>query len=152
MADFKIDADWLKGCVARHLGRTEHRVKRFRRRAKTMEFFKALAASTITGFLALAEIESVERVQLDEVLSAFAIVISAALAVVTAWDALIKPKRQWVLYVSNRNRFSILSEDIQHAERTDTLEPEQLGAFYKRYQKILADSEKKWTAFREVED
>ena len=146
----EIDADVLKDCVARHLARTENRVSRFRRRTKRIELFKALAASTVTGVLALGEFGTLEP--MAELFRGVAIVISAALAVITAWDALIKPKRQWVLYVSNRNGLSLLTEDIEHAEKTNTLGDAQLRAFYERYQKILLDSQTKWAEFRETED
>lgn len=77
-----------------------------------------------------------------------ALLVSASLTIVTAWDNLYRHKDLWIMNVKARNNFYNLKEDIEHAKRTKTLDQNQLKTFFQRYRDTLSESSRSWEAMR----
>ena len=77
-----------------------------------------------------------------------ALLISAILTIVMAWDKLFKHKEVWLISARGVRNFYELNDDIEHAEKTESLTPELLKNFYVRYKSILKEGDKTWDALR----
>lgn len=79
-------------------------------------------------------------------LSAIALITSASITVVNAWDGVYQYQRRWVQYNDTLMRLKELKFDIEYAKirSGDDLSSEAVDQFKERYQIILRDTNKGW--------
>ena len=79
-------------------------------------------------------------------LSAIALITSASITVVNAWDGVYQYRRRWVQYNDTLMRLKELKFDIEYAKirSGDNLSSEAVDQFKERYQIILRDTNKGW--------
>jgi hypothetical protein len=80
-----------------------------------------------------------------------ALVVSASVTVLSAWDKLFNHKRLWIMQAEALNAFKELDDDIKHLEATNSLSEEALNICYLRYKKIYSKWNSTWMDLRLTE-
>lgn len=150
LTEYDLDAQLIKGNIEHHFQRLNGNIARDKKKATFVEIYKGVAAASATALLGIGQIEYFE--EYNDIFQVFAILITAFLTMITAWDNLFKHKDLWILNVTIRNRFASLRDEFLHAEATDNLGQKQLEAFQDEMKKILASSNNNWTSLRTQED
>ncbi len=149
MNSLAVDREILRSNIEHHVEVFKKKVFRDRRRTTEVEIFKGTAAAATTALLGIGQLKFFHDV--SDAFQVLAIVLTALLAIVTAWDGLFRHKALWILNISARNQFFELREDFDHAVATDTLSDEMLIEFYARYKKILKATNDGWVSMRKSE-
>ena len=136
---FKSDLDW----AINSLSKDQHTDKK---RTTFFECFKGFAAAAATALLGIGQLELFWS---DKVFQLLAILVTASLTIVTAWDNLFKHKSLWLQAAAAANQFRRLQSDFVHAELTESLTPELLVEFYDRYNRIWDKRNEAWMSLRE---
>jgi hypothetical protein len=81
-----------------------------------------------------------------KILSAIALITSASITVVNAWDGVYQYRRRWVQYSGTLMRLKGLKFDIEYAKIKlgDNLSLEAVDQFKEIYQNILRDANEGW--------
>ena len=80
-----------------------------------------------------------------------ALMISASLTVIQAWDGLFHHKRLWIVQAEALNKFKDLNQDLSHMETTKCFEQEAINECYKRYKEIYKTWNTEWQEMRNKE-
>ena len=96
--------------------------------------FNALLSATTTVLIGL------------KILSAIALITSASITIVNAWDGVYQYRRRWVQYNNTLMKLYELRFDIKYAKISsdDGLSSEAVDQFRERYQNILRDTNEGW--------
>ncbi len=79
-----------------------------------------------------------------------ALIFSASLVVVHAWDGLFSHKELWKLQASTANNLRVLKIDIEHMEKSNTLTQVKINKCYIRYKAIFKEHNEAWQALRNI--
>lgn len=110
---------------------------------------KGFGAASTTALLGMGQLGIFSHVV--DLFQFAAIFITAALAVVTAWDGLFRHKGLWLLNAETRNNFVGLKQDVMHADQTGTLNDELLISFYQKYKQIWTARNQGWYDLRKYD-
>jgi hypothetical protein len=77
-----------------------------------------------------------------------ALIISASLTVIQAWDGLFHHKRLWIIQAEALIRFKELSQDLLHIETTKRFEQDLINDCYERYKEINKTWNTEWHEMR----
>lgn len=141
---FEVDLQALKGQIAVTLTEYGSKHKRNKRNAIWVSIISACASSAASAALGLSKF----WVQFSNFLQMFALVVSASVAGIVAWDALCRHKSLWVMSSMGERNLQSLTQDIAHAEATKSVTPELLKIFYGRYRAIVGDVDRAWDQMR----
>lgn len=79
-----------------------------------------------------------------------ALLTSASLTVVSAWDGIFHHKKLWINTAKTLNELYDLDGDIRHAEAgANGCNQAQANVFYARYKTIMGDCNERWYKIRE---
>ena len=79
-----------------------------------------------------------------------ALVTSASVTVLAAWDGIFHHKKLWINSSITINELYELSSDIHHMEEsTDGISQEHVNELYGRYKQIVRDTNDRWYKIRE---
>lgn len=81
-----------------------------------------------------------------KILSAIALITSASITIVNAWEGVYQYRRRWVQYNDTLMRLKGLKFDIEYAKikHGDNLNSEAVDQFKEMYQNILKDTNEGW--------
>ena len=77
-----------------------------------------------------------------------ALIFSASLTVIQAWDGLFHHKRLWIIQTQALNKFRELNQDLLHIETTNNFEQDLINDCYKRYKEIYTTWNTEWLELR----
>lgn len=77
-----------------------------------------------------------------------ALILSASLTVLTAWDGLYNHKRLWLMQASIVNSLRQIETDIKHVEASGELDSEVLAELYTRYRHAFEEYNTQWSEMR----
>ena len=79
-----------------------------------------------------------------------ALVSSASVTVVAAWDGIFRHKKLWITAAMTLDALMELDTDIRHAEKSFSgITQDQTNKFYSRYKQIMRDYNARWYVIRE---
>ena len=81
-----------------------------------------------------------------------ALILSASLTVLTAWDGLYNHKRLWLMQASIVNNLRQIQTDIRHIEASGDTDPEVLSELYSRYRNAFEEYNAQWSEMRTDDD
>lgn len=77
-----------------------------------------------------------------------ALLLSASLTVLTAWDGLYNHKRLWIIQASVLNELYQIQTDIRHLEASNALDQNAVNELYDRYQSAFEEYNAQWQEMR----
>ncbi|EAQ63589.1 hypothetical protein MED121_00235 [Marinomonas sp. MED121] len=104
----------------------------------------AILSSLTTVMIALSQYASTYTIYL----SATALLISASLSILTAWDGLYNHKKLWTSYVTALTQLNELQADIQHLKANGEIEQAIINLLYARYKAIIGEVNENWLKLR----
>jgi hypothetical protein len=148
MADltFEIDIATLKAQIETNHKHASRQSFKYRRHTGVVEIIKGGAAAFTTALLGIGQLAKFQGYN-DE-FQFVAIIITAALAIITAWDGLFRHSGLWLMNAKTRNELASLKDDIEHAEKTKSLDDAVAKEMYRTYKKIWARRNEHWYSLR----
>lgn len=104
----------------------------------------AILSSLTTIMIALSQYPNDYTVYL----SALALLVSASLSILTAWDGLYNHKKLWTSYVTALVQLYDLQADIQHLKAKSEVEQKIINMLYARYKGIIGEVNDNWLKLR----
>ena len=104
----------------------------------------AILSSLTTVMIALSQYANSYTVYL----SAAALLISASLSILTAWDGLYNHKKLWTSYVTALTQLNELQADIKHLKANGEIEQTITNLLYARYKTIIGEVNENWLKLR----
>ncbi|MEP5633922.1 MAG: SLATT domain-containing protein [Tateyamaria sp.] len=141
---FEVDIELLKASIARQVDRTDRNRFRDKSRTTIVTVMTAIGGAMTSTLIGLSKFVPAY----ENVLQAIALVTGGLMAVVVAWDRLFDHRKLWIISSKGNRRFLELSEDILHAEETDTLTSDLAKAFYLEYKDALQSMNEDWDRLR----
>jgi len=118
---------------------------------------KGIAAFVVTYGALISALTTV-LIGLSSYLSNFALyfniaalITSATVTVIQAWDKLFNHKRLWIIQSEVINRLKELNEDLAHLEASDKLGQNEANECYERYKEIMRKWNSDWKELRSTE-
>ncbi|CTQ53524.1 hypothetical protein LP7551_02048 [Roseibium album] len=146
--NFKIDKVKLVKDIDKNIIFFRRISQNDKKKTTWIEVYKATAAAIATALLGIGQLK-LFGITDDNYFQALAILITASLSIVTAWDALFRHKDLWIMHADARNKLVKIKQEITHAENTNTLSDELLSNFFNEYQDVWSNRNKNWFKIRE---
>jgi hypothetical protein len=144
--EFNADFNLLK----QNLGETIQKLKKRKSQAKTKSTFivvyGALASGITTILIGLSTYSVLGKY--TTYLTIAALIVSATLTIVQAWDGLFHHKRLWIIQSQALYKFKNLSEDLSHIESTKQVDQGLVNDCYKQYKEIYDTWNSEWYDMR----
>lgn len=113
-------------------------------------FFKIAAASlSAMTTLLLGLKSSPVFAECEHQLSAFALVFSAIVPILVAWDSFFDHRWQWVRFTSAHNSLFKLQDDLAYAEANKVLTPKALDVLYEQFRNAVDQTSNAWIEKKE---
>jgi hypothetical protein len=136
--------DVLKSDLADSISRlTEYR-KDNKRKADRVVIWGAAISGSTTVAIGLGGLIADYSVYFQ----AIALLLSASLTVLTAWDGLYNHKRLWNIQASVLNELFQIQTDIRHLEASGAVEQPTVDALYHRYKSAFDEYHAQWQEMR----
>jgi hypothetical protein len=113
-----------------------------KKRALQMRISMATFGSFTTLLLGLKS--SPLFVGYDSEFSAIALVISALIPILTAWDAFVDNRWLWVSYTAAHTSLSRILEEVDFASAKGSVSEEQLGNFHDQFKRAIQAATDSW--------
>ena len=118
---------------------------------------KAIAAFVVTYGAVISALTTV-LISLSSYLSDYslyfniaALITSATVTVIQAWDKLFNHKRLWIIQAEVLNGLKELNEDLAHLEANNKLGQDETNECYERYKEIMRKWNSDWKDLRATE-
>lgn len=142
----KVDAnkDLLKTNLDTIINKIKGRKEQDKRKTAFVVTFGAVASALTTILIGLSSYLSSYAIYF----SIAALITSATVTVIQAWDKLFNHKRLWIIQADVLNGFKELNEDIHHLEAGGKLGQNEINECYDRYKEILKKWNSNWMELR----
>jgi hypothetical protein len=144
----EITADF--NLLKQSLNQTIHNLQKRKNNDKTKSTFivmyGALASGLTTVLIGLSTYSIFGKY--TTYLTIAALIISASLTVIQAWDGLFHHKRLWIIQAEALSKFKDLNQDLLHIETTKSFDQELINDCYKRYKEIYETWNAEWHEMR----
>ena len=142
-----IDRTLLEQQIAKWHANYEEKRNHNKRVSRSVAMLCAVI-SAITTVLIGASTSPLLTTTWGRVLALAAMVASAGVAVIAAWDGLFNHKKLWVLYTQHWIAMSELQMDLEHAKRATDSDDTVYEELYARFKAIRASLDAKWSAMK----
>lgn len=144
----EINADF--NLLRKSLTETIKKVEKRKNNDKSKSTFIALYAGIASGFTTVLIGLSTYSIfgNYTTYLTIAALIFSASLTVIQAWDGLFHHKRLWIIQTQALNKFRELNQDLLHIETTNNFEQDLINDCYKRYKEIYTTWNTEWLELR----
>jgi hypothetical protein len=143
--------EWLETEIDNIVKRYKTESTHYKKVAFRLKIVSVFLAAFITVFLGL----KLKETRLTEILSNASLVLSAAITVLSAYEAFFDPRALWVRETVTFARLKDLERDIlfwKSGKDTEDINLEELDGFKLRLDQILADTLKYWMKIRGAND
>jgi len=144
----EINADFnlLKKNLTQAIQKLQKRKDNDKSKSTFIVMYRGLASGLTTVLIGLSTYSIFGKYTVY--LTIAALIISASLTVVQAWDGLFRHKRLWIIQAEALNKFKELSQDLLHIETTKRFEQDLINDCYKRYKEIYKTWNTEWQEMR----
>jgi hypothetical protein len=142
---------WLQEEIDKLVNRYHRESSLYKRQAFRLKIVSVFLAAIITVLLGLKLGES----QLTEVFSNIALILSATITVLSAYEAFFDPRALWVRETVTFARLKDLQRDLNFWKEgldPETIDAEMVGKFKSRLDSILEDTLKYWMKIKGAPD
>lgn len=148
MASIPANLDVLKTDLSNSITRLAKYRKDNKNKADRVVFWGAVISGSTTVSIGLGGLLAEDSVYFQ----ALALLLSASLTVLTAWDGLYNHKRLWIIQASVLNELYQIQSDIRHLEASGAVEQSTVDALYQRYQSAFDEYNAQWQEMRVAHD
>lgn len=127
------------------------RLSAYRRGNKKKAMFVVILSASISASTTVAIGLAAVWSSGSEFFQGSALLLSASLTVLTAWDGLFNHKRLWLLQAGVVNSLYRIQTDVRHLEATDPGNQKAVNELYEKYKSAFAEYNSQWTEMREDE-
>jgi hypothetical protein len=142
---------WLQAEVDDLVKRYQKESAQHKKEAVRLRIMSVLLAALITVLLGL----KLQNTALTEDLSNVALILSAAITVLSAYEAFFDPRARWVRETVTFARLKDLQRDLRFwasGQDPETIDAEALGRFKSKLDTVLEDTLKYWMKIRGAAD
>ncbi|MCP3908059.1 MAG: SLATT domain-containing protein, partial [Oceanicoccus sp.] len=115
-----------------------------KKKAEKVVLVSASISAMTTISIALAS----QFKNLTPLFQSIAIILSASLTILVAWDGFYNHKRLWLLQAETVNRLKEINTDIRHLEATGSIKQSTIDQLYIRYKEAFGDFNNQWKELR----
>jgi len=87
----------------------------------------------------------------DELLTAVALVLSAAIPIFAAWEAFFDHRWLWVRYTAMLSSLYAIQEELKYAHAAGEMDEAKLDSLFERLQGVLEAENREWLSKRQKE-
>ena len=145
---FEIDYDTLTADIDRQISSFQKWSKNDKSKTTAVTIVSGIASAVTTVAIGLVKFVPDG---FSDVLQALALVVSAAVTVILAWDRLFQHKSLWLQNARAKRKFLALRDDLKHANATNSVNQELLKMFYSEYKAIFEERNSAWEKMRSAE-
>jgi amino acid transporter len=144
----EINADFnlLKQNLAETIQKLQKKIKMSKTKSTFIVMYGALASGITTILIGLSTYSVFGKY--TTYLTIAALIVSATLTIVQAWDGLFHHKRLWIIQSEVLNKFKNLSQDLSHIESTKQFDQGLINDCYKQYKEIYDTWNSEWSDMR----
>jgi amino acid transporter len=144
----EINADFnlLKQNLAETIQKLQKKIKMSKTKSTFIVMYGALASGITTILIGLSTYSVFGKY--TTYLTIAALIVSATLTIVQAWDGLFHHKRLWIIQSEALNKFKNLSQDLSHIESTKQFDQGLINDCYKQYKEIYDTWNSEWYNMR----
>jgi hypothetical protein len=124
------------------------RIGQYRRENKKKAELVVLAGAAISALTTIAIGMSSVVPSCSALFQGAALILSASLTILTAWDGLYNHKRLWLLQAGVLNSLYQIQTEIKHLEASGQIDQDAVDALYLRYQAAFDEYNSQWTEMR----
>ena len=124
------------------------RLSQYRRSNKKKAEFVVVSSAAISAATTIAIGLTSLISSWSVVFQSLALMLSASLTILTAWDGLYNHKRLWLIQAGVLNSLYRIQADIRHLEKCDPIDQEAVNELYLRYQAAFDEYNSQWSEMR----
>ena len=145
-SDYAGEIEFLQEKLRRNC--ESFRTKKDSNRSKAFVLKMAVAGAGTLATIALGIKGYVDDDMAVDRLSMLALMLSAIVPVLAAWETFFDYRWLWIRYTATLNALYAISDDLDYEIHRDTVDQKKLDVFYARLQAVLQDTDGAWSARR----